>query len=237
MSRILEQRVAVVTGAGRGIGQAIALAFAREGADLALAARTRSELERVADEARALGRRALVAPTDMTDEAAVGRLAEAALGAYGRVDVLVNNAGWGTFKPIVALTLAEWEDTLAVNLRSAFLGCRAFAPAMIAQRSGCILNMASMSAHRGTPDYGPYSAAKAGLLRLTETLAAELKPHGIRVLCLCPGPVASRLRSHHFPDEDPASIMQPERVAAVALFAASDAAGGMSGAFLNINHY
>jgi 3-oxoacyl-[acyl-carrier protein] reductase len=232
----LAGQVAVVTGAGRGIGRAIALAFAREGAHLALAARSRHELEEVAEQARALGRRAQVVPTDVTQESPVWSLAGAVLAEFGRVDTLVNNAGWGIFKPILELTPAEWDDTINVNLRSTFLCCRALAPAMVTRGRGCILNVSSMAGLRGLPDYGPYSAAKSGILRLTETLAAELKPAGIRVVALCPGPTASRLRSSHFPDEDPGSIMQPETVAEVAVFAASTAAQNISGAHLDINH-
>jgi NAD(P)-dependent dehydrogenase (short-subunit alcohol dehydrogenase family) len=232
---LLQDQVAVVTGAGRGIGRAIALAFAAEGAHLVLAARTGHELEAVAAEVRARDRRALAIPTDATRERDVAELARRTLAESGRVDILVNNAGWGAFKPILEMSLQEWEETIAVNLRSAFLCARALAPSMVRQGSGCILNMASMAGHTGLPEYGAYSAAKAGLLRLTQTLAAELKP--IRVLALCPGPVASRLRSSHFPEEDPKSIMQPEAVADVAVFAASAAGRGISGAFLNINHY
>lgn len=232
----LEGQVAVVTGGGRGIGRAIALAFAREGADLALAARTRPELEEVAAKVRELGGRAHIVPTDVTREQDVARLADAAIGAYRRVDILVNNAGWGIFKRVIDLTPAEWDDTVTVNLRSTFLCSRAFAPGMIERGRGCILNISSMAGHRGLPDYGPYSAAKSAILRLTETLAAELKPAGVRVLALCPGPAASRLRASHFPDEDPATIMQPETVADVAVFAVSDAARNISGTWININH-
>ncbi len=236
-SGVLSERVAVVTGAGRGIGRAIALAYGHEGADLVLAARTESELEEVARQICETGRRDFVLPTDMRDEDAVTELADIACAEFGRIDILVNNAGWGIFKPVLDLSLAEWEEVLAVNLRTAFLGSRAFGRVMVRQRSGCILNVSSMAAHRGMRDYGPYSAAKSALLRLTETLALELKPHGVRVLALCPGPVASRLRSSHFPDEDPRTIMQPETVAQVAVFAASDAAAGISGAWLNVSNY
>src|SRR5262245_20669953 len=137
MAGVLADRVAVVTGAGRGIGRAIALAFAREGADLALAPRTVPELEAVAAAVRVLGRRALVAETDVRQEAPVARLAEAVQREYGRVDVLVNNAGWGIFKRVIDLTPEEWDDTVAVNLRSTFLCCRAFAPGMMRRGQGC----------------------------------------------------------------------------------------------------
>src|SRR5262249_21196505 len=123
----LADRIAVVTGAGRGIGRAIAVAFAEEGADLVLAARTQPELEAVADVVRAEGRRALVGPTDVTREEAVRRLAATTLAEMGRVDILVNNAGWGIFKPLVELTPAEWDAVIAVDLRSVFLGAHCFA--------------------------------------------------------------------------------------------------------------
>lgn len=233
----LQDQVAVITGAGRGIGRAIALAYAREGADVVLAARSLPELETVAADVRQMGCRAEVIATDVRREADVQQLADTTLRHFGRVDVLVNNAGWGIFKPVVEMSLAEWEDVLAVNLTNTFLCTRAFAPGMIERGRGCILNVSSMAAHRGLPEYGAYSAAKSAIVRLTETLAAELKPAGIRVLALCPGPVASRLRASHFPDEDADSLMQPETVAEVAVFAASDAAHGMSGTFLNVNHY
>lgn len=237
MGERLKHRQAVVTGGGRGIGRAIALAFAREGADVCVTARTASEIEAVAREIEALGRRALAIPADVTDPAAVQRLRERVLGAWDGVDLLVNNAGWGVFKPVLELTLEEWESTLAVHLRGAFLCTQAFAPAMIARGGGVILNVSSMSAYRGAPEYGPYGAAKAALNHLTQTLAAELKPHRIRVVAICPGPTASRLRSHHFPNEDPTRIMQPEVVADLAVFLASDEARGISGAAVNIHHY
>lgn len=237
MAGRLDGRCALVTGGGRGIGAAIASAFAREGAHVAVTARTEAEIGAVAREIEALDRRALAIPADLTDEAAVTALAERVLGAWGGVDVLVNNAGWGIFKPVVEMSLAEWEGTLAATLRTTFLCTRAFVPLMIARGGGVILNLSSMASYRGSPDYGPYAVAKAGINVLTQTLATELKPHGIRVVALAPGPVASRLRASHFPDEDSSTIMQPDAVADVAVYLASDEARGISGAVVNVNHY
>ena len=121
----LAGHVAVVTGAGRGIGRAIAVAFAREGADVALAARSAAELGAVADEVKALGRRALGVPTDVRDEGAVNALARQATGAFGRVDLLVNAAGVAAFGPLAESPVAAWDETMAVNLRGAYLCCRA----------------------------------------------------------------------------------------------------------------
>ncbi|MBI3910951.1 MAG: SDR family oxidoreductase [Armatimonadetes bacterium] len=237
MAGLLQDRHAVVTGSGRGIGAAIARAFAREGAHVAVAARSEAEVAAVAREIEALGRRALAIPADLTDEASVATLAERVLGAWGGVDILVNNAGWGVFKPVIEMTLAEWEGTVAANLRTAFLCTRAFAPSMRARGGGVIINLSSRSSHRGKPDYGPYAAAKAGINNLTEALAAELKPYHIRVVAIAPGGVATRMRAAYLPDEDPSKVMQPDTVADVAVFLASDAARGISGAVVDVNHY
>jgi 3-oxoacyl-[acyl-carrier protein] reductase len=230
-------QVALVTGGGRGIGRAIALAFARAGADVAVAARTAGEIEAVAGEIRVAGRRALAIPADVTDAAAVEVMVRQTLEGLGRIDLLVNNAGGGIFRHTIDYTPEEWDAMMALNLRSVFLCVRAVAPHMLARGSGRILNLSSMAAYRGSPEYGAYGAAKAAVNHLTQTLSAELRHRGITVNAICPGPVASRLRSSHFPDEDPSRIMQPETVADVALFLASPAAAGISGAAINVNHY
>lgn len=237
---MLAGQVAWVTGGGRGIGRAIALAFAEQGADVAVSARTESELEAVAEECRAGGRQAVAVPFDVTSETAWAAAFETVLAALGRVDILVNNAGGGIFKWLVEMSPAEFDAVLAQNLRSVFLGMRTVAPHLTERGTGRIINISSMAAFGGGPEYCAYSAAKAGVNSLTETMARELRASGhVGVTCnaICPGPVASRLRSSHFPDEDPSRIMQPEAVARVAVFLASEQAAGMSGAALRVNHY
>jgi NAD(P)-dependent dehydrogenase (short-subunit alcohol dehydrogenase family) len=233
----LTGQVALVTGGGRGIGRAIARAFARAGADIAVAARTPEEIEVVAGEIRAAGRGALAIPVDVTNAAAVDDMVHRTLETLGRIDLLVNNAGGGIFRHTIDYTPEEWDGVIALNLRSVFLCVRAVAPHMLARGSGRILNLSSMAAYRGLPEYSAYGAAKAAVNYLTQALSEELRHRGVTVNALCPGPVASRLRSSHFPDEDPSRIMQPETVADVALFLASSAAAGISGATINVNHF
>lgn len=237
---MLQDRVALITGGGRGIGRAIALAFARRGADVAVASRSADELEQVAGECRELGGRAIAVPFDVTEpeawSAAVARVRD----ELGGLHILVNNAGGGVFKHVVDLSYEEFDKVIRQNLHSVFLGCHEVLPHLIAQGSGRIINVSSMAAHGGGPEYGGYAPAKAAVNRLTEVVARELKAAGaVGVTCnaICPGPVASRLRSSHFPNEDPDSIMQPPQVAEVAVFFASEASAGVSGTYLNVRHY
>lgn len=232
----LTGQVALVTGGGRGIGRAIARAFAGAGADVAVAARTPEEIEAVAGEFRAAGRHAMAICADVTDAAAVDAMVRRTLETLGRIDLLVNNAGGGIFRHAIDYTPEEWDGVIDLNLRSVFLCARAVAPHMVARGSGRILNLSSMAAYRGLPEYSAYGAAKAAVNYLTQALSEELRHRGVTVNALCPGPVASRLRSSHFPDEDPSRIMQPETVADVALFLASPAAAGISGTMINVNH-
>ena len=186
----LFSKVAIITGGGRGIGRAIALAFAREGAYVSLAARSTRKMEEVAREVRLMGRRALVNTTDITQIDQVNRMVERTMEEFGKIDVLVNNSGIaGPTAYVHEVTPEEWDETFNVNLKGAFLCCRAVVPDMIAQRSGKIINIASMSGKRPLPLRTPYCATKMGLIGFTRSLAAELGRFNINVNAICPGAV------------------------------------------------
>ena len=183
----LAGQVALVTGAGRGIGRAVATTLSRAGAAVALAARSPAELEGVAADLRAAGGRALVVATDVRQEAAVEALARGTLAEWGRVDVLVNAAGLATFAPVTDSKLDDWDQILAVNLRGAVLCCRAVLPAMIAQGRGTIINIGSVVTSRTLTGSAAYTASKYGLLGFSRVLAEEMRPHRVRVGVLSAG--------------------------------------------------
>ena len=187
---LLAGRVAVVTGGGRAIGRAVALRLARDGADLVLAGPDAAELEAVASEVAALGRRALPLVADVTREDQVAHMAAEARRAFGRIDVLVNNAGIiGPTAPVQNVERADWDAVLAVNLTGAFLCCKAVLPGMVECRSGKIINIASVAGKQAYPLRSPYAVSKWGLIGLTLTLAAEAGPSGVQVNAVSPGPV------------------------------------------------
>jgi NADP-dependent 3-hydroxy acid dehydrogenase YdfG len=183
----LAGQVAVVTGAGRGIGRAVAGALARAGAAVALAARSAVEIEVVGREIGQAGGRALAVPTDVRQESAVEALARRVLAEWGRVDVLVNAAGLASFAPVTDSKLDDWDQMLAVNLRGAVLCCRAVLPAMIAQGRGTIISVGSIVTSRTLTGSAAYTASKYGLLGFSRVLAEEMRPHRIRVGVLSAG--------------------------------------------------
>lgn len=218
---LLEGKTALITGAGRGIGQAIATAFAEQGCDVAVTARTASELNETASCIQGIGRRAVALPCDLTLPDAVSEMASTALKALGPIDILVNNAGYACFKPFMELSLEEWQRTLDVNLTGVFLVTRALLPAMIARKSGRIINISSVSGLRPIKNQTVYCASKHGLNGLTTTLAMEVKPYGIRVHAICPGGVITRLSDDNMPERDKTDWMLPEDIAHTALYLAS----------------
>ena len=187
----LAHQVALVTGASRGIGRGVALALARAGADVALAARNVPDLEAVAVDVEKTGRKALVVPADVRDDRAVHVMVQRTLDAWGRLDVLVNNAGLGYFGPVDELTLEQFDEMIGVNLRGPFLCTRAVVPAMKRQGSGAILNIASVAGLVANPNLAGYNASKFGLMGLSEACMLELRHFGIKVATICPGSTAT----------------------------------------------
>ena len=250
----LQNQCAIVTGGGRGIGREIALALAREGARVLLASRDKEALEHVAHEIHHLGRHAIVVRTDVSDEAQVAAMADAALREFQRIDILVNNAGAvGPTIPLAQLSREEWDSVLAVNLTGAFLCSRAVIPQMMSQGSGAIINIASIAGRLAYALRSPYAVSKWGMLGLSRTLAQELGPHNIRVNAICPGPTAGdrmnaviegRAKGLGLPREEVERnylegtalkrMVDPAHVAAAVVFLASNEGSSITGEAIDI---
>ncbi|HKC98153.1 MAG TPA: SDR family oxidoreductase [Methylomirabilota bacterium] len=217
----LQGQVAIVTGAGRGIGHAIATALAREDATVVLAARTRQQLAATAAAIREGGGTALAIPADVTQDAAVEAMVEQAIAELGRVDVLVTAAGVASFGPVAGTKPADWDGMLAVNLRAVMVTCRAVLPIMIRQRRGTIINVASVAAQRAIPGAAAYTATKAGVVGFSRVLAEELRAEGVRVGVLVPGAVDTPLWDPIPNSPDRGRMLRPEDVARAAVLMAS----------------
>jgi len=223
----LSDRVAVVTGAGKGIGEAIAVEFARHGAHVVLAARTRSDLERVAERIASEGGSALMVPTDVTDVEAVRHLIARAVAERGRLDILVNNAGSAVFEPVSDSDPERWWRTVETNLKGTYLCTRYTLPAMLRQRSGHIVNILSIASVTPFTASSAYCAAKAGGLMFTRVLASEVRSLGIRVTAVLPGSTRTPFWDSMTQTPDQTKMMPPERVAETVLFVVTQPEGAV----------
>jgi 3-hydroxybutyrate dehydrogenase len=253
---LLKDRVALITGSGRGIGRAIAHLFAKEGAAVFLTARTEKELSATAAEISSRGGRAGYATADLSREADGRGVIAAAREKFGRIDILVNNAGhYGPVVPVEDYPLAEFDKVIAVHLRAAFLLTKLVLPEMYARRSGAILNVSSLSAKAAYSLGSAYAAAKAGMLGLTRVTAAEAARKGVRVNAICPGPVTETQMSKELgailakrigvsAEEQLAVFLNgllqgraqtAEEIAQAALFLCSEQSSAMTGQSINVD--
>jgi NAD(P)-dependent dehydrogenase (short-subunit alcohol dehydrogenase family) len=240
----LEGRVAIVTGAGQGIGQGVALCLARAGANVVVAEAVRERIAPAAAAVEALGVRALGVYVDVTKADSVEGLVYAALTRFGKIDILVNNAGVVVVKPITAQTEADWDRVLDVNLKGVFLCCHRVVREMIKQRSGVIVNIASIAAFHYTVPHVPYAASKAGVVAITRDLAYEVARHGVRVNAIAPGPIETPMMGSALTAEQKEAyaksiplgrLGQPRDIGNAVVFLASDEASFITGATLPVS--
>jgi 7-alpha-hydroxysteroid dehydrogenase len=243
----LDGKVALVTGGGKGIGRGIAIAFAECGADVAVLARRRGDVEAVAAEIRALGRRALAISGDVLDDAVIPAALDQVVSELGAIDIMVNNAGGNLDRKQHALpdiTLAKWDEQISLNLRHKFHGSQQAAVRM--KDGGRIINIVSVAALRASPGFGAYSTANNGVIAMTRTLAVELGPRGITVNCIAPGIIFTEMLAETLNvDESQAGglfggsiplgrVGSPEDTAAAAVFFASPAANWTTGQCISV---
>lgn len=214
----LEGRVAIVTGASSGIGRAIALALAGNGAGLSLAARREPALQAVRAEIEALGGQAACFPTDVSRESEVVRLVQDTVGRFGRLDIVVNGAGLGIFGPLAEMATEQWDRIMAVNARGPFLLCREAIPYLRQQAQTFIVNISSVVGVKGYANQAAYSASKHALMGMSAALAKEVQQDGIRVHAICPGGVDTPMVRRARPDLDASVLMEPEEIADLVLF-------------------
>jgi 2-deoxy-D-gluconate 3-dehydrogenase len=237
--RALAGKVAVVTGASRGLGRAVAVALAGAGADVALAARSRADLDHTARLVEAAGARSLVVPTDVARYAEVEALMERTVGELGRLDVVVNNSGIATVTPLAEMSPEDFRRVIDVNLAGVFHGCRAAARHLIARGSGKIVNLASVLGVVGLPGYTAYAASKGGIIALTRALGVEWARHGIQVNAIAPGWFRTdmneaafadpRLRERLLRDVPARRLGQIEEIGPLVVYLASAASDFMTG--------
>lgn len=242
----LEEKVAIVTGAGRdgkGIGRAIALALAAEGARVAVASRTQANAEAVAEEIRAAGGEALGIGCDVSSGESVDAMVNQVTTAWGRLDILVNNAGITRDNLVLRMKEADWDAVLDTNLKGAFLCSKSVIKVMLRQKSGCIVNMSSIMGLVGNIGQSNYAAAKGGIIALTRSLAKEVASRGIRVNAIAPGfidtamtdLISDEMRQRYLEGIPLQRYGQPEEIARVVLFFASEESSYITGQVLSVD--
>ncbi len=231
---LLEHKVALITGAGRGIGRAIALAFAREGALVVVTGRNMDQLARVVDEIHAGGGEAEAFTLDVTRQDDAHGVAKEVVGKWGWIDLLVNNAGVITYHtPVWETTMEQWDEVMNTNLRGMHLVCRAVIPQMMLREQGIIINIGSSSGRQPQGDYGAYVTSKWGVVGYTASLAHSLLPYGITVNGINPDWVDTDMARAYYPDGDPDWITG-EEIAQAALYLAAHAPKLMTGQFMDL---
>lgn len=234
----LKEKVALVTGGSRGIGKAVAAAYAREGAEVVVTARDLGSLEAAAKEIRNSGGRVVALQADVADRHQVKDLAKEINRRFGRLHVLLNNASFlGPRVPILEYPEEEWEAVMAVNLNGPFFVIKACLPLMTAGGEGSIINVSSGVGRIGKARWGAYAASKFGLEGLTQILAAELQPFHIRVNAVNPGGTRTTMRAAAYPEEDPLTLPTPEEITPVFVYLASDASRDVTGQSLEARDF
>ena len=214
----LKGKVAIITGASRGIGKSIAITLSRQGINIALAARSADKLNQVKKEIEDSGGKALCIPTDIADEKQIQELVRQTISHFGRLDIVINNAAIGIFKPLAETSLEEWKMVMSVNSTGPFILCREAIPYLKKQQISYIVNISSVVGVKGYENQSAYTASKHALMGMSKSLAKEVRDMGIRVHAICPGGVDTELVSNARPDLDTSVLMKPQEIADTVLF-------------------
>ena len=241
----LTNRVAIVTGASKGLGRAMAIGMADAGADIVLVSRTLKDLEVVAEEIRAKGRKALSVPADVSKSGDIEQMVKEAMDKFGKIDVLVNNTGISGDKPVLKMEEEYWDYVMSVNLKAPFLCSKAVGAEMVKRKKGKIINISSITFTMAIPNMTSYCASKAGVVQFTKALALEWARHNIQVNAICPGYFRTPMNEEFFSSEAGKKIIEqtlplkrlgePEELVGSVIFFASDASNFTTGAVLVVD--
>lgn len=230
----LENKVAIVTGGASGIGRATCLALASHGACVAVVDVDRHQAQKVIEEIATLEGNAIVIEADVSDELAVHRAVDEVIKSFGEINILVNNAAVERLTPMVSVKVEDWDKVINTNLRGTFLFTRAVLPHMLNQKSGAIVNLGSIDGLRGRANGAAYAASKAAVKCFTEALADEVAQYKIRANVICPAGVNTAMWRKTHPQSDPSSVLQPEEVADMIVFLASELSRAINGATIEV---